>query len=106
MKHPATPPGFTHTIAPDAPRFNLVEKSISREEALEHRVAQLEELVDELNRLLKEPLPTTKPVFERTNDPDAAFEECVVVHPRIFDTDILPPENPTPCPTTPKTSQL
>lgn len=92
MKHPATPPGFIHTIAPDAPRFNMVEKPISREEALERRITQLEELVDELNRLLKEPLPTTKQVYERVDDPNAAFEFTTVSRPVVLSTSIQPPQ--------------
>jgi len=63
------------------PRFTIVDKPITREEALEHRVAELEMIVDQLLVVFKSPLPTTKRVFEQTNDPSAPFEAGMITHP-------------------------
>lgn len=64
---------------PGPPRFNLVIRPITPQQAIEQRLEQVKRLTDELETLLSSPLPTHETVFEKVKNGD--FEGDVAHNP-------------------------
>jgi hypothetical protein len=87
-QHPMNPQGFIHVIDTRAPRYNLVEKPITEERAIELKMAKIRAAEEALREAIEAPLDTHEMEFVRVTEEDfklfsnpAYYESDLIEHP-------------------------